>query len=276
MKYWFATIVIVLALSTTSARALELNLPPIASQGELVMGRTTPGARVWTKTDSATVSSKGYFALAVPRLQKTDVVVSAALKGATASRTIRILAHPWKIQRINGLANRYVNPDPEAVKRIKRDNRLIREIRQSPPHPAPLFLANGFIKPVVGPRSSPFGSQRILNGEPKNPHSGVDYAAPKGTRVVNPADGKVCLTEKDTYLMGNVLMIDHGLGVRSVFIHLDSIDVKKGDFIARGAPIARVGQTGRATGPHLHWGVSVGSTLINPESLIGRDLTAGL
>ena len=83
----------------------------------------------------------------------------------------------------------------------------------------------------------------------------------------------MCLVAWDTYLMGHVLMIDHGLGVRSVFIHLDGIDVKNGDYSPRGAPIARVGQTGRATGPHLHWGVSVGSTLVNPEPLIGRDFS---
>jgi murein DD-endopeptidase MepM/ murein hydrolase activator NlpD len=272
MKKSLPIIVICCVFLTANAHALELNTPAKAMQGDLIMGRTQPGAEVWIKTDSVPVSPQGYFAIAVPRLQKSDLVVSAVLATAKTSRIIRILAYPWKIQRIDGLANRYVNPNPEALARIKKDNRVVRDIRNSPSHPRPLFLKKGFIKPVAGRTSSPFGSQRILNGEPKSPHSGLDLAAPKGTPVVNPADGIVCLTLKDTYLMGNVLMIDHGLGVRSIFIHLDSIDVEQGDFIPRGSRIARVGQTGRATGPHLHWGVSVGSILINPPPLIIRNL----
>ena len=271
----FALVISVLLLAAP-LMAIELQVPEKATQGELVLGRTHPEAAVRVASVRLPVSPRGYFALAVPRSQTTDMVVSAALGGITVSRTIRILAYPWRIQHIDGLANRYVNPDPKAQEKILKDNRMIREMRNSPSDSRPLFLARGFIKPVEGPRSSMFGSQRILNGQPKSPHSGVDYAAPRGTRIINPADGRVCLVAKGTYLMGNVLMIDHGLGVRSVFIHLDSIDVLEGDFIPRGSPVARVGQTGRATGPHLHWGVSVGSTLVNPENLIGRNLLAGL
>jgi len=124
--------------------------------------------------------------------------------------------------------------------------------------------------PVTGRISGIFGSQRVLNGEPRSPHAGVDIAAPLGTPARSPANGIIRLVVKDTFLMGNVLIIDHGLGVRSIFIHLDSIAVAEGDLVRQGEVVARVGQSGRATGPHLHWGVSVGSTPVDPMRLINK------
>ena len=159
------------------------------------------------------------------------------------------------------------NRDPD-LSRI--DAGKIRDVRRTPPYVIPLFQKRGFVIPVKGRISGVFGSQRILNGEPRNPHSGVDIAAPIGTAVHNPADGIARLVVKDTFLMGNVLMIDHGLGVSSIFIHLDSVAVAEGDLVPQGEIVARVGQTGRATGPHLHWGVSVGGTPVDPLRLIGH------
>ena len=118
--------------------------------------------------------------------------------------------------------------------------------------------------------SSVYGSQRILNGEPRSPHRGIDIAAPLGTPVVSPADGVVRLVAPNLFLMGNALIIDHGLGIQSTFIHLDRILVRKGARVTQGQTVARVGQTGRATGPHLHWGVSVETLLVDPERLVGR------
>jgi murein DD-endopeptidase MepM/ murein hydrolase activator NlpD len=109
-----------------------------------------------------------------------------------------------------------------------------------------------------------------LNGKPKSFHSGIDIAAPLGHPVHCPADGIVRLVDSDMFLMGKTLMIDHGLGVTSVFIHLDAITVNTGDLIRQGELIARVGKTGRATGPHLHWGVSAGRTPLDPQRLINR------
>jgi murein DD-endopeptidase MepM/ murein hydrolase activator NlpD len=177
------------------------------------------------------------------------------------------LAFSWQIQRIDGLPKRYVEPSPEALKRIKDDKELVRLTRGAKPNMVPLFLENGFIKPVKSHITGVFGSQRILNGQPNSPHWGVDIAAPIGEPVYSPADGIVNLISKNMYLMGNTLMIDHGLGVRSIFIHLDRINVKKGDFIKQGSVLAHVGKTGRATGPHLHWGVSVGTVPVDPMRL---------
>ncbi|MBW1818000.1 MAG: M23 family metallopeptidase [Deltaproteobacteria bacterium] len=249
---------------------LELHLPERAYQGDVIVGRVKPTARVFVKNKEVPVSALGYFAVGVPRDQKTDFAFKAAVGKKETAKNILVMAFPWKVQRIEGLQKRYVSPPPEAVKRIKRDNQTILAIRRSKGLATPLFVDDGFISPVKGPITGPFGSRRILNGRPRSPHGGVDFAAPKGAPVHSPAPGIVRLAATGMYLMGNVLMIDHGLGVRSIFIHLDRILVREGDRIEQGQRIALVGKTGRATGPHLHWGVSVGVTTVDPVRL-GRS-----
>jgi len=124
-----------------------------------------------------------------------------------------------------------------------------------------------FLKPVTGPYSSPFGLKRFYNGEPRNPHSGLDIAAPTGTPIKSPAQGKVVLTG-DFFFNGNVVYIDHGQGVVSMYCHMDRIDVKAGDLVNKGQPIGTVGATGRVTGPHLHWSVSLNNARIDPMLLL--------
>lgn len=249
---------------------LELDLPERVYQGDVIVGRVKPPGSVFVNKKEIPVSAAGYFAVGVPRGQKTDLAVRAVTSKKEAGRNILVMAYPWKVQRIDGLPERYVSPPPKAVKRIKSDNQKILAIRRSKGLESTLFISEGFISPISGPITGPFGSQRILNGRPRSPHSGVDFAAPKGALVHSPARGIVRLAAKDMYLMGNVLMIDHGLGVRSIFIHLDRILVREGDRIEQGQRVALVGKTGRATGPHLHWGVSVGVTPVDPVRLLGR------
>lgn len=124
-----------------------------------------------------------------------------------------------------------------------------------------------FIKPVEGPYSSPFGLKRFYNGEPRNPHSGLDIAAPTGTPIKSPAQGKVVLTG-NFFFNGNVVYIDHGQGVVTMYCHLDRIDVKTGDVLEKGQPLGTVGATGRVTGPHLHWSVSLNNARIDPMLLL--------
>lgn len=250
--------------------SLDLDLPETAYQGDMVVGRSEPTAEVWVKEKRQTVGPQGYFVLPVPRSQKTDFRVTVKSKTETRSHIIRILAYPWHTQKIKGLAKPYVTPTPEQQERVVSDNRKIRNVRDGHPYPVPLFIRKGFIKPVNGTVTSPFGLNRVLNGKPKNFHSGVDLAAPLGHPVRCPADGIVRLVDSDMFLMGKTLMIDHGLGVTSIFIHLNTIMVKTGDLVRQGELIAKVGKTGRATGPHLHWGISADRTPLDPLRLINR------
>lgn len=271
MKFLTSTLVLFILALSTASWAVELRLPDRAYQGDLIVGQVEPVGPVYLKGKKLSVSSGGYFVIGVPRLQKTDLLITAGHGKDEVSKTVLVMAYEWKVQRIDGLPKRQVNPPPKALKRIKNDNKKVRTVRQAGVHPVPLFLDGGFITPVKGRITGVYGSQRILNGQPRRPHSGVDIAAATGTAVVSPANGIVRLAAKDMYLMGNTLMIDHGLGLVSIFIHLDSISAVEGVSVARGDIVARVGSTGRATGPHLHWGISVGPTSIDPMRLLKKE-----
>ena len=261
---------LILSISASSAGAFELILPDTASQGDMIVGRVIPSGEVWARSKALTVSQDGYFVIGVPRDQKSNTVILAKSGSARIKRTVRILARNWQIERINGLPNNKVSPDKDTLKRIRADTAKVTAVRASAPSPRGWFLGNGFRLPLTGRISGVFGSQRILNKKPRSPHRGVDIAAPMGTPVVSPADGVVCLVAREMVLMGNTLMVDHGLGVRSIFIHLNRILVKEGDRISQGNLLGRVGQSGRATGPHLHWGVFVGAIAVDPLRVVKK------
>ena len=266
---WALSIFIIWDIS--AAWSLDLNLPETAYQGDMVVGRSEPTAEIWVKGKRQLMGPQGYFVLPVPRDRKTDFRVTVKSKAETRSRIIRILAYPWRTQKIKGLPQQYVTPNPEQQERVVLDNRKVLNVRGDHPYPIPFFIRKGFIRPVNGTVTSPFGLNRVLNGKPKSFHSGVDFAAPIGHPVRCPANGIVRLVDSDMFLMGKTLMIDHGLGVTSIFIHLNAITVNTGDLVRQGELIARVGKTGRATGPHLHWGVSAGRTPLDPLRLINRQ-----
>ncbi len=267
----FIGVTLILFILPSSCWAPQLSLPDKAFQGDLILGKVEPPASVFVNGEQHLVSSEGYFVVGVPRLERKDLSVFATNGKEEVSKTIRTLAYKWGVQRIDGLSDRHVTPPPEAMKQIEKDNQRVLDIRQAEAHPAPLFLEDGFVSPVNGPISSIFGDQRILNGQPRSPHRGVDFAAPKGTPVYSPTNGIVRLVAKEMYLMGNTLMLDHGLGVQSIFIHLASILVREGDPIEQGKIVGLVGETGRASAPHLHWGISVGSILVDPVRLLNKS-----
>jgi len=271
MLYRSLLFLLALSVSAPSAAALELILPDTASQGDMVVGRVVPPAKVWARSKALTVSENGYFVIGIPRDQKSDTVVLAKSGPARIKRTVRVLARNWQIERINGLPKKKVSPDKKTLKRIRADAARVTAVRTSAPSPAAWFLSSGFRLPLTGRISGVFGSQRILNKKPRSPHRGVDIAAPMGTPIVSPADGIVCLVARNMVLMGNTVMVDHGLGVRSIFIHLSRILVQNGDRVARGDLIGRVGQTGRATGPHLHWGVFVNAVAVDPMRVVKKQ-----
>ena len=171
------------------------------------------------------------------------------------------------MSHVNGLPESKVTPKPSDMKKIREDNAKIARIRKL--DSAEAHFMTGFIWPATGRISGVFGSQRILNGKPRRPHNGIDIAAPQGTPVVAMAEGRVAMAKSDMFLTGKTVMIDHGHGLNSIYIHMDQITIKSGDLVSRGQQIGTVGMTGRATGPHLHWGVSLFNTKLDPALLVG-------
>ncbi|WP_373186490.1 peptidoglycan DD-metalloendopeptidase family protein [Halopseudomonas sp.] len=169
-------------------------------------------------------------------------------------------------QHIKLQNQQHVTPDPEHLKRIKRelDEQISAYKTFSARQPSNLL----FDRPVEGRLSSAFGLRRFFNGEERNPHSGLDFAAPTGTSIKAPAAGQVILVG-NYFFNGKTVFVDHGQGLISMFCHLSAIDVKVGDELARGEHVGKVGATGRATGPHLHWNVSLNSTRVDPSIFIG-------
>lgn len=172
----------------------------------------------------------------------------------------------YREQHIKLKNSRQVNPLAEDMTRINRE--LAEQTRAyqtfSPTLPSNLL----FDKPVEGPLSSPFGLRRFFNGEERNPHSGLDFAVGAGTPIKSPATGKVILIG-NYFFNGNTVFVDHGQGLISMFCHMSKVDVKLGQSLPRGGIVGRVGATGRATGPHMHWNVSLNDARVDPAIFIG-------
>lgn len=189
-------------------------------------------------------------------------------KDAKGSRNLDFVVGSKKYpeQRITLKNQRQVNPEPDDLKRIEGELAVQLQAYRSfsPGTPSNLLLD----KPVAGPLSSKFGVRRFFNGEERNPHSGLDFAVPAGTPIKAPAAGKVILTG-NYFFNGNTVFVDHGQGFISMFCHMSKIDVKVGDVVPRGGVVGKVGSTGRATGPHMHWNVSLNDARVDPAIFIG-------
>lgn len=246
----------------------DWQLQPSYPQGSLAVGQVPPGSVVSIDGKRVRVAADGLFLLAVGRDAKGPLTVAVRPPGGgETTRRIAVTPRRFKIQRIDGLPPKKVTPPPELIKRIVADAALIKAVRRlDSPH---TDFRDGFIWPLRGRISGVFGSQRILNGKPRSPHRGVDIAAPTGTPFGAAAAGIVVLVHEDMFYSGKTVMIDHGHGLSSVYVHMNEIHVREGQRVAQGTVIGTVGQTGRATGPHLHWGVSLFSTHVDPEMLVG-------
>lgn len=260
--WWFA----IALLATFPAQAVELSGSFV--QGGLVVGQAQPGSRVTLDGEAVAVAADGAFVFGFARTAKAkaELVVNEP-NGARKVQVLDIAPQTYAVQRIDGLPARKVTPKPEDVARIKADNAKIWAVRGTLT-PETRFLS-GFTWPVTGPISGVFGSQRILNGVAKNPHNGVDVAAPTGTPIVAPAAGVVVLVHDDMFYTGKTVMIDHGLGLTSVYAHMNAITVVKGQVLSQGDAIGTVGKTGRVTGAHLHWGLTWKGVHLDPKLAAG-------
>ncbi|MBL6928419.1 MAG: M23 family metallopeptidase [Rhodospirillales bacterium] len=253
-----------LCVTGAQAEAVDINFDGQFTQGGLVIGQTAPGSKVFVDGSLVRVSPAGEFILGFGRNAASEVELRVVLpSGSSDTRKIGVESRQFKVQRIDGLPPKQVTPDPEVVKRIRAESALIKDARKIDTA-TPYFLS-GLAWPIHGVVSGVFGSQRVLNGKPRAPHSGVDIAAPRGAIVKASGDGVISLVHQDMYFTGKTVMIDHGFGLSSVFIHMDEILVHEGQSVKRGASIGKVGATGRATGPHLHWGISLFQTRLDPS-----------
>ncbi|HJR72035.1 MAG TPA: M23 family metallopeptidase [Luteimonas sp.] len=254
------------------ARASDriIDLPVSASQGALVVGRTEPGNVVTVAGRRLRVSADGLFVFGIARDQIGVARVDIAWPdGTRGSGNIKVAPRDWPIERINGVPPKTVNPPPDIAARIEREQARVVAARKRDDDRVDFMQT--FVWPVQGRISGRFGNQRVYNGTPKSPHSGMDIAAPTGTPVKAPAAGVVSFAAPDLYLTGGTLVIDHGHGVSSNFLHLSRIDVKVGDRVEQGQVVAAVGATGRVTGPHLHWGMNWFEVRIDPLLVLERN-----
>lgn len=253
--------------SMSFATAAEPELKGELKQGSMVVGKTEPGYRVEFNGEAVKVAENGYFVIGFPREADPEYQLTVIdTDGQSHNRNLEVASRQYNIQRVDGLPQQTVTPDPEAQKRAREDAELVWHARQQ--RSDMTYFANDFIWPAEGRITGVYGSQRILNGEPRNPHWGFDIAAPTGTPVKAPANGVVTLVHPDMLMSGGTLIVDHGHGVFSTFIHLHSILVEEGDYLIQGNVIAEIGATGRATGPHLDWRLNWGQVRLDPQLLL--------
>jgi hypothetical protein len=225
-------------------------------QGGFYVGRTMPGAKVRFDGTVQTVDGKGFFILGFDRdaAPEQSFKVCAGTPEQCASLTLLVEPRTYKVQPIKGVAGKHVNPDPKQVAQMAADSKAITAARSQ--KNASSAFAGMFARPIDGdvPITGVYGSGRSYNGELRSWHKGADFAAPTGTPVLAPADGTVSLA-RFTFMNGNLVILDHGQNLYTIYAHLDAMDVKAGEKVATGEVIGKVGTTGRSTGPHLHWGV---------------------
>jgi len=257
---------LLLGLLTGSVQA-AVSLEGQLVQGGLLFGQAPGGSQAWLDGDPLMVSSEGAFLIGFGRDDAGPRKLEVSLPdGERWSRLLTPEPRTFDIQRIDGLPSAQVTPLPEVLKRIRDEASLARRAREL--REQRTDWTEGFIWPLHGRITGVYGSQRILNGEPRAPHWGIDIAAPTGTPVRAPAAGLVTLTHPDMYFSGGTIFLDHGHGLVSAFLHLSEIRVERGQRVKQGEVIGLVGATGRATGPHLDWRINLGDTRVDPALLL--------
>ncbi|RDV26192.1 M23 family peptidase [Alteromonas aestuariivivens] len=251
-------------VANPSNDALILNGP--LTQGSLLRGQLPPGSKVFLNNQSLNVNPQGKFVFGFERDAGPNHQLHWILPdGTRQQRALELSQRQYDIQRIDGLQQNMVSPPEEVLTRIREDGIKVARARSGVSELDAVFTR--FIWPADGPITGVYGSQRILNGEPRRPHFGVDVGSPTGTPVVAPATGVVTLAD-DLYFSGNTVVLDHGMGVFSTFLHLNEFSVKVGDRLEQGQQLGTIGATGRATGPHLDWRINLGTMRLDPALLL--------
>ena len=243
--------------------------PASVQQGAMVIGKVPPGSTVEYAGRTLRTTGYGSVVFGVGRDEKGPASIRVTRPdGSGETASVLVTPRDWPEQRVDGVPQATVDPPPAIAERIRREQARVAEARKR--DDARADFAQAFVRPVEGRVSGRFGRARVYNGKPGSPHSGMDIAAPTGTPVKAPAAGIVTFADGDLYLTGGTLLIDHGHGISSNFLHLSRIDVKVGDRVEQGQAVAAVGSTGRSTGPHLHWGMNWFDVRIDPQLALER------
>ena len=238
-----------------------------AVQGGLLWGDVAPGTPLSLDDEVIDVAADGFFVVGFHR----DAPPRRTLHiGANCTLELQVRQREYRMSYVDGVPQRTVTPPPEELERIRRERALVSAAKaQRIARPDWLAQVDGAFRwPAQGRISGVYGSQRVYNGKPGNPHYGVDVAVPTGTPVLAPAAGRVTLAEPDLFYSGGTVIIDHGYGLSSSFLHMSAVTVQVGEDVAVGDPIGAVGATGRATGPHLDWRMSWRNRRIDPALLV--------
>ena len=262
------TLVLFLAVGQFSVISYALEIDGEWVQGGMLIGKVEPGTqKVEFEKRTLRIDDDGVFVFGLGRDAPSAAELLVTDKnGAQTKHRFTVKQRQYNIQRVNGVPAETVNPPAEEIERINRESRLTREARQLDT-PRRDFLQE-IQWPVLGPITGVYGSQRVYNGEPRRPHFGVDVARPTGTPVVAPLPGVVSLAYDNMFFSGGTLILDHGHGISSTFIHLSKILVQAGQEIAQGEPIAEIGATGRVTGPHLDWRMNWFNQPLDPQVMV--------
>ncbi|MBN8739640.1 MAG: peptidase M23 [Lysobacterales bacterium 69-70] len=248
------------------AAGLAAALPARVQQGQLIAASTEPGSAVRIGEREARVDADGRYVFGIERDAPASVTVTIRHRnGKTEQHSLQVVQREYKIERVDGLPPHTVTPDPDLARRIAEEQARVAKARERDDDRTDYL--GGFRRPAEGRISGVYGSQRIDNGVPKAPHYGLDIAVPTGTPVKAPAGGIVSFAAPDLILTGGTVLIDHGHGLTSSFLHLSRINVKLGDRVSQGQVFAAAGATGRASGPHVHWGFNWFDVRLDPALL---------
>jgi len=252
-----------------AAHAQNLNLYGEAKPGSVVIGKADNIKNVFIDDKKLQVDENGYFIFGFDRNAKgTHILKVRYTNKKSETKKFVLPKRKYEVQKLR-VSGKYVNPPKDVLQRIEEEAEEMKLARKKVGVIDTAFYSTGFATPVDSPRiTSVFGSQRILNGVRKKPHNGVDYGADEGTPVYSISDGKVILAGEDFYYNGNFILINHGQGLTSIYLHMNKLDVKTGDKVLKGQKIGEVGNTGRSTAAHLHLGVQWFNKRIGPISLI--------
>ena len=219
-------------------------------QGHFILGKTDPGENVWVDDQKVRVTKDGFFVFGLGRDRKYDVTITLQKKDKKEKIIKKVIKRKYKIQKIDGLPEKKVTPPKELYERIKKENKIIARARSVNSNLE--FFKKKFINPLdKAIVTGVYGSQRVLNGKPRWPHYGVDFAAKEGTEIKAMLDGIATMVESDLFYTGGTLIFDHGHGISTLYMHMKNIYVDKGQKVKQGDIIGTVGSTGRSTGAHL-------------------------